>query len=144
MPSWQCTHCIGYCTHDLDIQGHAAMPTRCSKWWAALRGSTGFPHLPARGARHHACIGCQCCGLTQYLNQLGSTTTFDPASLYKLAMSKFAVEQLGSGWFHMSLTQQLSASFLKQNVSPGKLVHNRHNHNNRSIRFSKLAGSNAV
>ena len=27
----------------LDMQGHAAMPTWCRKWWAALRGSTGFP-----------------------------------------------------------------------------------------------------
>ena len=33
----------------LDMQGHAATPTWCRKWWAALSGSTGFPHLPVRG-----------------------------------------------------------------------------------------------
>ena len=27
----------------LDMQGHAAMPTCCRKWWAAMRDSTGFP-----------------------------------------------------------------------------------------------------
>ena len=25
------------------MQGHATMPTWCRKWWAALRGNTGFP-----------------------------------------------------------------------------------------------------
>ena len=33
----------------LGIQGHATMPTWCRKWWAALRGSTGFPLLPVMG-----------------------------------------------------------------------------------------------
>ena len=27
----------------LDMQGHATMPTWCRKWWAALRDNAGFP-----------------------------------------------------------------------------------------------------
>ena len=71
----------------LDTQGHAAMPTWCRKRWAAMRGSTGFPPLPVRAPGIMTATVADVVGSNIIKANLVQNT-FDPASLYKLAMSK--------------------------------------------------------
>ena len=71
----------------LGMQGHAAMPTWFRKWWAALRAALAFPPLPVRGAKHMNALVAEVVGSNITQNNLAQKT-FDPASLYKLAMSK--------------------------------------------------------
>ena len=96
----------------LDMQGHAAMPAWCRRWWAALRGSTGCPPLPVRG--------CQASRMHR-LPMLWTDTLFEPT------------------WFQILSTRQDCTSLPCQEFVVNNLVQVGSKHNFDQTTSCKLA-----